>query len=231
MLRYNRIANTGHSRRNSWLLGLSFFVSLFEELSTWLAAGETVDVPLKTMHIEGGYKFCHMLKRDCQDKKYWLRKFTIIQGHFTFYLCACVSRLTATWSQVQTCGLHGPQPCMRWQWLGAITLWLSNLAVRIRDKYCIVYMYSIVFDLNCIDILLSGCQVQVWTTDPQQGGAAPDDEVTTTFGISISVARVFALRGMNNFAMSTQRHFMMRPVRFLQWSQSPSQAPFGFGFT
>jgi hypothetical protein len=77
-------------------------------------------------------------------------------------------------------------------------------------------MYSIVFDLNCIDILLSGCQVQVWTTDPQQGGAAPDDEVTTTFGISISVARVFALRGMNNFAMSTQRHFMMRPVRFLQ---------------
>ena len=70
VLRYNRIANTGHSRRNSWLLGLSFFVSLFEELSTWLAAGETVDVPLKTMHIEGGYKFCHMLKRDCQDKKY-----------------------------------------------------------------------------------------------------------------------------------------------------------------
>ena len=70
MLRYNRIANTGHSRRNSWLLGLSFFVSLFEELSTWLAAGETVDVPLKTMHIEGGYNFCHMLKRDCQDKKY-----------------------------------------------------------------------------------------------------------------------------------------------------------------
>ena len=88
--------------------------------------------------------------------------------------------------------------------------------MRIRDKYCIVYMYSIVFDLNCIDILLSGCQVQVWTTDPQQAGAAPDDEVTTTFGISISVARVFALRGMNNFAMSTQRHFMMRPVRFLQ---------------
>ena len=70
VLRYNRIANTGHSRRNTWLLGLSFFVSLFEELSTWLAAGETVDVPLKTMHIEGGYKFCHMLKRDCQDKKY-----------------------------------------------------------------------------------------------------------------------------------------------------------------
>ena len=56
----------------------------------------------------------------------------------------------------------------------------------------------------------------MWTTDPQQGGAAPDDEITTTFGISISVARVFALRGMNSFAMSTQRHFMMRPVRFLQ---------------
>ena len=52
------------------------------------------------------------------------------------------------------------------------------------------------------------CQVQVWTTDSQQGGAGPDDEVTTTFGISISVSRVFALRGMDEFAMSPQEHIL-----------------------
>lgn len=90
-----------------------------QELSTWLAAGETVDVPLKTMHIEGA------------------------------------------------------------------NLWSPRSPA----------LYEMT--------------VQVWTTDPQQGGAAPDDEVTTTFGIrnvSWSPDSGFFINGVPTKILGTANH-------------------------